>query len=91
MSAEQPKNPLHGVTLQMIVTELVDELGWDELARRIAIPPFVHDPTIQSSLKFLRRHPEERALVEALYVTVVLDPGTLGSTRSTRRRSDDSV
>ena len=68
MSTEQPKNPLHGVTLEVIVTALVDALGWPELARRIEIPPFVNEPTVKSSLKYLRRHPDDRARVEALYL-----------------------
>ena len=68
MSSEQPKNPLHGVTLEQILTKLVDDLGWDELGKRVPIPPFVNEPTIKSSLKFLRRHPDERALVEALFL-----------------------
>lgn len=68
MSNEQPKNPLHGITLEQILTFLVVDLGWAELAKRIEIPPFVQQPTFKSSLKFLRRHPDERAAVEALYV-----------------------
>jgi uncharacterized protein (DUF2132 family) len=68
VSSEQPKNPLHGVTLENIVTSLVEELGWAELGKRLPIPPFLNEPTLKSSLKFLRRHPEERAEVEALYV-----------------------
>ncbi|MBL8714719.1 MAG: DUF2132 domain-containing protein [Myxococcales bacterium] len=68
MSIEQPKNPLHGVTLAALLRTLVDELGWEELARRVPIPPFLREPTFESSLKFLRRHPEERAAVEALYL-----------------------
>lgn len=66
---EQPKNPLHGVTLDTIVRALVDELGWEALARELPIPPFVRAPTIESSLKFLRRHPDERAAVEKLYLS----------------------
>ncbi len=68
MSAEQPKNPLHGVTLAALLHTLVDELGWDELARRVPIAPFLREPTFESSLKFLRRHPAERGAVEALYL-----------------------
>lgn len=71
MSAAPGNDPLHGVTLEAIVTSLVEALGWDALSRRLPIPPFVREPTIKSSLKFLRRHPRERAAVEALYVEVV--------------------
>lgn len=74
VSAEQPKNPLHGVTLEEILTVLVADLGWPALAGRIPIPPFVNEPTLKSSLKFLRRHPEERAAVEALYLERLAAP-----------------
>jgi uncharacterized protein (DUF2132 family) len=67
-SSEQPKNPLHGVTLEAIVRTLVAERGFAELAKELPIPPFVRAPTIESTLKFLRRHPDERAAVEAFYL-----------------------
>jgi uncharacterized protein (DUF2132 family) len=66
--ADQPNNPLHGVTLAMIVEQLVEQLGWEKLAEEVDAPCFVNEPTIKSSLKFLRRHPDERAAVEALYL-----------------------
>ena len=62
------KNQLHGVTLEAIVTELVARLGWPALAERIPIRCFSFDPSIKSSLTFLRRTPWARAQVEALYV-----------------------
>ncbi len=61
-------DPLHGVTLEMILTRLVDRLGWDEMGRRIDIRCFTSDPSVSSSLKFLRRTPWARAKVEALYL-----------------------
>ena len=61
-------NQLHGVTLEMIVTELVAHFGWAELAERIRIRCFSHDPSIRSSLTFLRRTPWARAQVEQLYL-----------------------
>ena len=61
-------NQLHGITLEMIVTELVALLGWDELGRQIPVRCFTNDPSIKSSLTFLRRTPWARAQVEALYV-----------------------
>jgi len=64
----QPRNPLHGITLEAIVTELVDSLGWDELGRRIPVRYFTNDPSVASSLKFLRRTPWARSKVEALYL-----------------------
>lgn len=62
------KDPLHGVTLEAIVTRLAAHYGWEELGRRIAIRCFTHDPSVSSSLKFLRRTPWARAKVEQLYV-----------------------
>lgn len=64
----QPKNPLHGVTLERIVTELVSHYGWPALGERIDIRCFQHDPSVASSLKFLRRTPWARAKVESLYL-----------------------
>lgn len=60
-------DPLHGVTLEQILTRLVDHFGWDELGRRIEIRCFNLDPSISSSLKFLRRTPWARQKVEQLY------------------------
>jgi uncharacterized protein (DUF2132 family) len=64
----QPNNPLHGLTLERILTELVARHGWDGLARRIAVRCFMNEPSIASSLKFLRRTPWAREQVEALYL-----------------------
>ncbi len=66
--SEQPNNPLHGKTLEAIVTELVDRYGWAELAKRIPINCFKSDPSIKSSLTFLRKTAWAREQVEALYV-----------------------
>lgn len=63
----KPKDPLHGVTLEMILTRLVERHGWAELGRRIDIRCFNFDPSVSSSLKFLRRTPWARAKVEELY------------------------
>lgn len=68
MSEHQPNNPLHGVTLATIVTRLHEHYGWEELHRQIRINCFAHDPSIKSSLKFLRKTPWARDKVEALYV-----------------------
>lgn len=67
MSQEQPKNKLHGITLERIVTELVEHYGWPELGQLVDIRCFQVDPSIGSSLKFLRRTPWARAKVESLY------------------------
>lgn len=72
MTMEQKNNPLHGVTLAAMLEELVAELGWDELGRTIEVRCFNIDPSIASSLKFLRRTPWARAKVEALYLDLVL-------------------
>jgi len=65
---EQPRNPLHGITLQMIVTELVAHFGWAELGQRVQIRCFTDNPSVPSSLKFLRKTPWARAKVESLYL-----------------------
>jgi uncharacterized protein (DUF2132 family) len=67
----QPKNPLHGITLEAVLNELVVRHGWDGLARRIDIRCFCNEPSIASSLKFLRRTPWARQQVEALYLAGV--------------------
>ena len=61
-------DPLHGVTLEKILTDLVDLLGWEEMARKIRINCFASDPSIKSSLTFLRKTPWARAKVETLYI-----------------------
>lgn len=68
MNSQRNKDPLHGVTLEMAVTFLVEKFGWEELGRRINIKCFTNDPSISSSLKFLRKTPWAREKVEALYV-----------------------
>ena len=70
MPDEQPisKDPLHGITLENIVTRLVGQYGWDELGKRIPIRCFTNNPSIKSSLTFLRRTPWARKKVEELYL-----------------------
>lgn len=65
---EQPNNPLHGVTLKAIVEALVAAHGFEELARRVPIRCFQNEPSVKSSLKFLRKTPWARARVEAIYL-----------------------
>ncbi|MDI4633737.1 DUF2132 domain-containing protein [Pelomonas sp. V22] len=62
------KDPLHGLTLEAIVTALVEYFGWEELGQQIAIRCFQSDPSVASSLKFLRKTPWARAKVESLYL-----------------------
>lgn len=71
MSEQQPNNPLHGITLEQIILRLVEHYGWEELGQRIDIRCFNHDPSVKSSLKFLRRTPWARAEVERLFVDVM--------------------
>ena len=68
MSSEHPRDPLHGITLAMIVTRLADQYGWEELGKRIPIRCFTNNPSIKSSLTFLRRTPWARKKVEELYL-----------------------
>ena len=68
MTTPQPNNPLHGLTLERIVNDLVAHFGWAGLGRRIDIRCFNHEPSIASSLKFLRRTPWAREQVELLYL-----------------------
>ena len=68
MNASPSRDPLHGVTLEALLTELVAAYGWEELGRRIDIRCFNFDPSISSSLKFLRKTPWARTKVEQLYV-----------------------
>ena len=77
---EQPGNPLHGLTLEDIVRELEAYFGWVELGQRIPVRCFTHDPSINSSLKFLRKTPWAREKVEGLYLFMLRE----------KRRSQDS-
>jgi uncharacterized protein (DUF2132 family) len=72
MTDRQPNNPLHGVTLEAIVTRLVEHYGWAELGRIIPIKCFTSDPSVKSSLKFLRKTPWARTKVEELYVRALV-------------------
>jgi uncharacterized protein (DUF2132 family) len=67
-AAQQPRNPLHGLTLEAMVTALVEYYGWQGLGERIALRCFTTDPSVSSSLKFLRKTPWARAKVESLYL-----------------------
>lgn len=78
----QPRNPLHGLTLQTILTALVDRYGWTDLAQRIPIRCFSTDPSIPSSLKFLRKTPWAREKVESLYLFMLRDVRRTGAPRA---------
>ena len=64
-----PRDPLHGITLETIVTQLVERHGWVELGRRLPVRCFLHNPSIKSSLTFLRKTPWARAKVEQMFIT----------------------
>ncbi len=68
MTKQRSSDPLHGVTLEMILTRLVELYGWEKMGRMIRIRCFNNDPSIKSSLKFLRKTPWARNKVEALYL-----------------------
>ncbi|MCQ0111613.1 VF530 family DNA-binding protein [Zhouia amylolytica] len=68
MKETQTNNPLHGKTLEMILNELVDYYGWEHLSTKVTINCFTNDPSIKSSLKFLRRTPWARSKVEKVYL-----------------------
>lgn len=68
MAESQINNPLHGITLEKILNYLLDQYGWEELGTRITIKCFKENPTIKSSLKFLRTTPWARKKVEELYL-----------------------
>ncbi len=69
----QPRNPLHGVTLEAMVTALVDAYGWQGLDERIPLRCFAFEPSVKSSLKLLRKTPWAREKVESLYLFMLRD------------------
>ncbi|TDQ32995.1 VF530 family protein [Zeaxanthinibacter enoshimensis] len=69
----QPNNPLHGIKLEQIIRELVNHYGWTVLGEKINIRCFTHDPSVKSSLAFLRRTPWAREKVESLYLKYLRD------------------
>jgi uncharacterized protein (DUF2132 family) len=81
MNKEQPNNPLHGVSLEKVVTSLVDHYGWDGLADRIDINCFKSDPSVKSSLKFLRKTQWARDKVEGLYISTFEKKSPWGKSR----------
>ncbi|GAB3762256.1 VF530 family protein [Ramlibacter monticola] len=74
----KPRDPLHGVTLEAMVTALEARYGWAGLGVRIPVRCFTHEPSVASSLKFLRKTPWAREKVEGLYLFMVRDAGRSG-------------
>ena len=70
MTPHKSNDPLHGVTLERLLTELVEHFGWREMGRRVPIRCFLFDPSIKSSLTFLRKNPWARSKVEEIYVSI---------------------
>jgi uncharacterized protein (DUF2132 family) len=68
MPTQKSNDPLHGITLERLLTELVAAVGWREMAKRVEIRCFLFDPSIKSSLTFLRKNPWARAKVEEMYL-----------------------
>jgi uncharacterized protein (DUF2132 family) len=68
MKEQQPNNPLHGITLEMMLVHLVDQYGWDELADRLPVNCFISNPSIKSSLSFFRKTPWARTKLENIYL-----------------------
>lgn len=83
--ASQPRNPLHGLTLEAIVSALVAHYGWSGLAQHIALRCFTHDPSVASSLKFLRRTPWAREKVESLYLFMLRETRRAGGKAAPQR------
>jgi len=81
MTSEQKNNPLHGVTLETVVTRLVEHYGWDGLAQRIDVNCFKSDPSVKSSLKFLRKTQWARDKVEGLYISTFAKQSPWGNAR----------
>ncbi|MEP0357017.1 VF530 family protein [Paraglaciecola sp.] len=82
MAEQQKNNPLHGLTLQIILETLESQLGFEEMGKHVRIKCFTSDPSIKSSLKFLRKTPWAREKVEQLYLSAINSP--------THTQNDDS-
>jgi uncharacterized protein (DUF2132 family) len=77
MTAQISKDPLHGITLETILKRLLEHYGWAELGKRIKINCFLSDPSIQSSLKFIRQTPWARKKVETMYIRNLAEKYTI--------------
>ena len=75
MNQQQANNPLHGITLEQILNRLVEHYGWNELGKRIDIRCFNSEPSVKSSLKFLRKTPWARKKVEDLFIAMLTSAG----------------
>lgn len=73
MQDSHSRDPLHGVTLERMINELVEYFGWERLGEKVQIRCFTHDPSVKSSLRFLRKTPWAREKVESLYLFMLRD------------------
>ncbi len=71
---DHPNNPLHGITLHRMLDELVEQIGWERMGREVTVACFTTNPSVASSLAFLRRTPWARAKVETMYLTMIRTP-----------------
>ncbi len=85
--ASHPRDPLHGVTLESIINQLVQRHGWSEMAIRIPIRCFQFDPSVKSSLTFLRKTPWARQKVEAWFIAEFWEPGPFPAPPSSPKRT----
>ena len=85
----QPRNPLHGLTLEGIVSALATHYGWVGLGERIPVRCFVSDPSVASSLKFLRKSPWAREKVESLYLFMLREQRRAGPVKSVNHSADN--
>ena len=91
MPTPQARNPLHGITLEAMLNELVAHFGWPELGYQIHIRCFVLDPSVASSLKFLRKTPWAREKVESLYLFMRREQARNAKTQTTSHHPTDSA
>lgn len=90
MTEPHRTNPLHGITLKAMIEHLVERYGWSGLGERIDIRCFTHDPSVTSSLKFLRKTPWARAKVESLYLHSVAHPRKGTAVKATAVKATDT-
>lgn len=91
MSGDHAKNPLHGITLERMLTEMVDHFGWETMGDRINIGCFTSDPSIKSSLKFLRKTPWARTRVEGMYLFMLREKARKVKQQTAATSIDDSI
>ena len=89
--ASHPRDPLHGITLEIIINQLVQRHGWSEMGRRIPVRCFQFNPSVKSALTFLRKTPWARQKVEAWFIAEFLEPGTSPPPTSRPPRANGAI